>query len=150
MQWSKLKTKVKSFICDELADRVDFYVTSYRKSHDGVDKVWITFDGQKVFTIKHYDYAFAERNLYWTTELKQKEIQESLLKNEIYNPQEFGESLAEYLKLPISDSLTSSNPIIKAFAIIDKRVGKRTLEKLEITDSESELIKLFFNLRINQ
>ncbi len=60
MQWSKLKSRVKDFICPELKDRIDFHLTSYRGSHDGADKVWITVDGQRVFGCKHYPYERAE------------------------------------------------------------------------------------------
>lgn len=150
MQWSKLKSKVKDFICEELADRIDFHLTSYRRSHDGVDKVWILIDKKRVFAIKHYDFVFAERWLHWNSKMNQKEVGEFLQNEEIYNPQEFGSAMTEYLNLSISEAIKSSNPIIKAFAMIDKRLGKRTLEKLEISDSEPELVKIFYNLRINQ
>jgi hypothetical protein len=150
MQWSKLKVKVKSFICSELADRIDFHLTSYRQSHDGADKVWILVDGQKVFDIKHYDYVFAEQDLYWNAKINGQNVKEILMKNEIYNPQDFGNSMREFLNLPIKDALQSLNPLIKAFAIIDKRIGKRTLENLEISDSDHNLVKLFYNLRITK
>lgn len=64
MQWSKLKTKVKDLICPELNDRVDFFVTSYRESHDGADRVWITVDGQTVLECKHHTHESAEANAY--------------------------------------------------------------------------------------
>src|SRR6185369_15764765 len=59
MQWSKLKARVKERICPELRDRVDFHLTSYRRSHDEADKVWITIDGELIFKIKHYAYERA-------------------------------------------------------------------------------------------
>jgi hypothetical protein len=64
VQWSKLKLRIKSFIAPELRDRIDFHLTSYRKSHDGADKVWITIDGERVFTCKHYQREWAETALY--------------------------------------------------------------------------------------
>jgi hypothetical protein len=50
MQWSKLKTRAKSFIVPSLRKRVDFHVTSYRWSHDEAEKAWVTLDGKRVFT----------------------------------------------------------------------------------------------------
>src|SRR5205085_12296616 len=120
MQWSKLKSKVKELLCPELKDRVDFYLTSYRKSHDFADKVWITIDKQKVFSCKHYPYEWAEREAYYDG-LSQTEVKELLSSNEIHNPKDFGNSMRNYLSLPIGEALKSSNPLIKAFAIIDRR-----------------------------
>ncbi len=150
MQWSKLKAKVKSFIGSELADRIDFHLTSYRKSHDGADKVWILVDRQKIFDIKHYDYVFAEQDLYWNSNINGQHVKEILINSEIYNPQNFGNAMHEFLNLPIKDALQSVNPLIKAFAIIDKRIGKRTLANLKISDSDHNLVRLFYNLRITK
>src|SRR6185369_9440020 len=65
MQWSKLKARVKERICPELRDRVDFHLTSYRRSHDDVDKVWITIDGETIFKAKHYAYAKASAEAFY-------------------------------------------------------------------------------------
>ena len=60
MQWSKLKTRLKDRICPELRDRVDFHLTINRGSHEGADKVWITVDGDQIFSCKHYPYERVE------------------------------------------------------------------------------------------
>jgi len=49
--------------------------------------------------------------------------------------------------MPIEEALQSANPFIKAFALIDRRTGNRTIEKLQISDSEHTLVKVFYNLR---
>lgn len=67
--------------------------------------------------------------------------------NEIHSPNDFGNAMRAFLEIPISDALKSGNPLIKAFAIIDRRVGRRTLENLEINDSEHSLVKAFYELR---
>ena len=55
---------------------------------------------------------------------------------------------AAYLDLPIREALRSSDPLVRAFAIVDRRVGRRILEKLEISDSEHTLVKAFYALRV--
>ena len=146
MQWSKLKTKIKSFICPELRDRIDFFVTSYRESHDGADKVWITIDGEKVFECKHYPYEWAEAEAYYSG-LRKEQVKALLTDKEIHRPEDFGDAMRVYLELPIEEALKSSDPLVKAFAIIDRRVGKRMLVKLEISDSEHSLVQRFYELR---
>jgi hypothetical protein len=149
MQWSKLKSRIKDFICPELCDRIDFHLTSYRKSHDGADKVWITVDGEKVFSFEHYPYERAEAEAYWQ-KLDTAQVKNHLQANEIHNPPDFGNAMRLYLDMPIAEALNSSNPIIKALAIIDRRTGKRTLESLEINESAHSLVKDFYKLRIDK
>lgn len=146
MQWSKLKTKVKSFICPELKDRINFYVTSYRESHDGADKVWITIDGEKVFECKHYPYERVEAEAYYSG-LRKEQVKSLLTDKELHRPKDFGDAMRTYIELPIEEALDSSDPLIEAFAVIDRRVGKRTLGKLEISISEHSLVKTFYELR---
>lgn len=147
MQWSKLKARVKDFICPELRDRIDFHLTSYRESHDGADKVCITVDGQRVFSCKHYPYEWAEAEAYHGG-LRGEQVKELLRGKEIQRPKDFGDAMRAYLDMPITEAVKSSDPLVKAFALVDRRLGKRTLAKLEISDSEHTLVKAFYELRL--
>lgn len=44
-----------------------------------------------------------------------------------YTDNEFCDALEQYRNQSIKDSINSDNPIVKMFAILDRRVGKRTL-----------------------
>ncbi len=48
-----------------------------------------------------------------------------------YTDEEFCDALEEYRNADIQKSIYSQNSIVKMFALFDKRVGKRTLEKIE-------------------
>ncbi len=146
MQWSKLKSRVKALICIELRDRIDFHLTSYRESHDGADKVWITVDGQRVFSCKHYPREWTEAEAYHGG-LRGEQVEESLKAREIHGPGDFGNAMRAYLDMPVGEALKSSDHLVKAFALVDRRVGKRTIEKLEISDEEHTLVKAFYGLR---
>lgn len=146
MQWSKLKSRILDLISPELRSRVDFHVTSYRKSHDGADKVWIVVDGIKIFSCNHYHSERARAEAFYSG-LTGEQIKSYLEECEIHTPGDFGQAMRLYLDMPIADALLSSSPLIRAFAIIDRRLGQRTLEKLEISDSEHSLVKAFYELR---
>lgn len=124
MKWSKLKKRLEDFICPSLKGRVEFWITSYRKTHDQVGRAYITVDGKEVInmcTLKKEIAIYGEEN-----ELMSK----------------------KFLNSPIEESLKSNNPIIKSLALIDRRVGKRTLNMLkESMKNESELVRYFYNLR---
>ena len=65
-----------------------------------------------------------------------------------YTDYEFCNALETYRNQDIKVSVTSENPIIKMFALLDRRIGKRTLVKLKgEIKSEPEWIQYFFNLR---
>jgi hypothetical protein len=147
MQWSKLKARVKDLICPELRDRIDFHVTSYRKSHDEADKIWITVDGRRVFDCKHYTHYRAACYAHFCG-LRGDSVESALREVEIFHPQDFGDAMRAYLDMPIRDALKSSDPFIKAFALLDRRLGKGALRKLEISDSEHALVKAFYELRL--
>jgi hypothetical protein len=147
MQWSKLKARVKDFICPELRGRIDFHLTSYRKSHDEADKVWVTVDGQRVFSCKHYPHYRAGVYAYYCG-LTGDGVKSVLREVEIFHPKDFGDAMRAYLDMPVRDALKSSDPFIKAFALVDRRVGRKTLEKLELSDSEHKLVKTFYELRL--
>lgn len=146
MQWSKLKSRVKSFICPELKDRIDFHLTSYRESHDGADKVWITVDGRRVFSCKHYPREWVGAEAYCGG-LRGEQVEDYLKAREIHGPGDFGDAMRAYLDMPAGEALKSSDPLVKAFALVDRRVGKRTFEKLEIPGAEHTLVKTFYDLR---
>lgn len=67
----------------------------------------------------------------------------------IFAQYDFFEAVKVFLSSPIEESLKSDNPIIRSLAVIDKRVGKRTLSKLKepMKDEKSELVRYFYNLR---
>lgn len=65
-----------------------------------------------------------------------------------YTDDEFCNALEEYRNSDIQKSIHSENPIVKMFALLDRRIGKRTLEN--ITDEiklQPEWVRYFYSLR---
>ena len=61
---------------------------------------------------------------------------------------EFSRALAECRKQPIEESVNSDDPLVRMFAVLDRRVGKRTLLKLkETADQQPEWLRAFYDLR---
>ena len=134
-------------ICDALRDRLDFHLTSYRESHDGAGEIWITLDGEKIYTCGHYKFEFAEREGYHSG-LAGEELQTWLAEKEIHSPGSFGTAMKEYLDMDSKDALASPDPFIRAFAIIDRRTGKRALARFELSENEHSLVKTFYRIRM--
>lgn len=65
-----------------------------------------------------------------------------------YTDVEFCEALEEYRNQNIGDSIRSQNPIVTMFALLDKRTGKRTLEKIELKiKTQPEWIQSLYEYR---
>lgn len=67
-----------------------------------------------------------------------------------YTDNEFCDALDEYRNQSIEDSIHSQNPLIRMFAVLDRRVGKRTLNKLKSEIEQQPLwLQQFYKLRIS-
>ena len=67
-----------------------------------------------------------------------------------YTDNEFCKSLENYRNQSIQDSIQSENPLERMFAVLDRRVGKRSLGKLKETmEEQSEWLQQFYRLRLN-
>ena len=155
MQWSKLRASVRALICPELRKRVDFHVTRYTprsiRSRSGL----VTIDGKKILELSYYRFVMQgdgwcaaapsgrafPGHLEWQWSPKQTD--------EIHPPQHLGDAMREYLDLPVKTALHSPNPFLRALAIIDRRIGRRTLESLKIGKHEHSLVKAFYALRMS-
>ena len=66
-----------------------------------------------------------------------------------YTDGEFAEALKIYRNSNIQDSINSANPIVKMFAIIYRRVGRRTLDKIKDSMvTETEWLQRIYDFRI--
>ena len=129
----------QDFLCAALKGRIRYFTTRYRKAHDGYGRVAILVDGKEVvnmpFTVEDKGYAEVYSHKPSETGKSYAELhQEVKIKyNEagLFYPGDFGTALDSYLSNPISDSLKSDDWLVRLLAILDRRVGKRTLLKLK-------------------
>ena len=63
--------------------------------------------------------------------------------------EEFCEALTAYRNQPISQSLRADDPLVRMFAVPDRRVSKRALAAIQQTVSaQPEWMKPFYTLRL--
>lgn len=66
-----------------------------------------------------------------------------------YTDEEFCEALEIYRNQPIADSICAANPIVRMFALLDRRVGKRRLLTLQYAlCKDPAWLTRFYALRI--
>lgn len=67
-----------------------------------------------------------------------------------YTDEEFCQALEAYRNQDIQDSIASPNPLVRMFAVLDRRIGKRTLTKLyETVEEQPEWLRQFYLLRLD-
>lgn len=67
-----------------------------------------------------------------------------------YTDEEFCEALEVYRNHDIQDSINSCNPLVRMFAVLDRRIGKRTLTKIyETINEQPEWLRQFYVLRMS-
>jgi hypothetical protein len=174
LQWSKTKSILESFLCDKLKGRIQIYATIYRKFHDGPSRVWITFDKKEILSASDTKYQIVQEKLYQQIrdERRLKGIPYSPVPGVMFNSAE-REALMEasyeaevilinqnnfesyhlfapfmrYGSLSIDEAINSENVIIRAFSMLDRRLGKRKLKELNFTENTHPIIVKFYNIR---
>lgn len=172
--WSGLKKELEEeFLCESLRGRVHYFLTHYRYAHDDYGRFCVRVDKNEY--AKANPFAYYVKGYYklecrtkveldvpdreWTGdgylyEEENKVIEDKFIEMSINNGDfdicDVTEAIREYKGLPIEKSIASENPIIRMFAIMDRRIGKRTLRKLaDQVDIQPEWLQFFYKLRLD-
>ena len=144
------------YLCDSLKGRIRYFATRYRHSHDATGRVCVLVDNQEVISMPFQNenriYADAYerfedsgKSLFQLSE----EVAQEYHERGDFRPYDFGRAVDVYLRQPIYDSLNSDDFLVKMLAILDRRVGKRTLQKIKINVSAMpEWLQYFCILRL--
>ena len=167
--WSNLKKQMSDLLCDSLKDRISYFYTSYHEVHNAYGRATINYNKKELVAFS-WDIGYAK----WDDEYtvlnetnvnietlgslhavwdEQKRVQEELNKSK-WMPEgklcetDFINAVTTYLKTDIATSLRSDNYLLRVFAYMDRRVGKRTLVKIkDEVDMLPEWVKQFYQLR---
>ncbi|MBE6716791.1 MAG: hypothetical protein E7573_07720 [Ruminococcaceae bacterium] len=158
--WSAMRRYLEQdMIADSLKGRIRYSCTTY-VGMDGCYIFEIRVDGKQIkrfswetimtyFIENGYTKIKDPRGIreYWDgfSELKEKY---SINDRTEYTDDEFCKALEKYRTQDIRTSIKSSDPLVRMFAILDGRLGKRTLTKLkDETDYLPEWLKNLYKLR---
>lgn len=166
MKWSKLKQCVEERFADSLAGRVEVYSTRYRdRYHDEEGRDWITVDKHEIANFpeqgvwSHHDDIARQLQIaanatdYRDPEqaprycMLEKTAWDIVHKQGVFVRWELNRALFDSLSLSVDDMLRSENGIIRALAMLDRRLGKRRLRALMLPDDELPLVRTLYALR---
>lgn len=153
--WSKIRYKLENeYLADSLRGRIRYFATSYSKCPDHEGRAAILFDGRQIIS-GSYCEQWSKASF-----LPEDETLETRLHNEFpfmdntalkygqFDQRCFYCAFYEFDNQSIDESLKSTNMLIRIFALLDRRTGKRTLIRLKesITD-EPEIFRTFYRIR---
>ncbi len=159
--WSAMRKYLEDeMLCESLKGRIRYGCTSY-PGMDGCKVFEICIDGKQVkrFSLETVNTFFINNGFkesaepfgkteYWAEFWPLLE-KVPLTERCEYTDTEFCNALNAYRNQDINLSLTAENPIIRMFAILDRRIGKRTLLNVKsATDAKPKWLQKFYELRI--
>ncbi|MCR5122748.1 MAG: hypothetical protein K6B74_10045 [Ruminococcus sp.] len=135
--WQGLKKQLEDRLCEPLKGRVTFFLTRYHKVHNAYGRAAVMLDGRELARFEWQEMYKQDSDL---AQLYKSGVSyedgEHLLKSEwdencTYHETDFLAAALAYLNMPIDKALESDELIVRIFAILDSRVGKRTLQKIK-------------------
>lgn len=154
--WKYLNKQLSERLCEDLRSRITYFLTRYHAVHNSYGRAAIRLDGKElaVFTWNNgYLLEGAEHEL-WENKAdsnEYRELERKFAENGILSEWDFLKSAVDFLQMLIEDALRSENHLVKIFAIMDRRVGKRTLRKLAESEEYKgypEWVRQFYKLRL--
>lgn len=154
--WSGMRRYLEDeMLAESLRGRVRYGCTAYT-GMDGCRIFEICIDGKQIKrfsweTVNSYfiGQGFTDKtaNRYWADFWALLDEYPPEKRTE-YTDDEFCSALEEYRNQDIRTSLRSPDPLVRMFAVLDRRVGKRTLETLrESIPDQPEWLQYFYRLR---
>lgn len=154
--WSATRRWLEEeMLCPALRGRIRYHCTKY-PGMDGSgiftifvdDKPFKRFSMETVAAALHLDEEEILPCAFWSGYWD--EISHTpLAQRREFDDSEFASALEQYRSIPITESHADKHPIVRMFAILDRRVGKRTLRKIRDTlDEQPNWVKPFILLRL--
>lgn len=154
--WSGIRKKLESeYLAKSLQGHIQYYATTYSRSHDHEGRAAIRYDGKEI--IKGcYWYNWTKAGQFPKDEKYERRMREenafmddTALKLGVFDQRSFYAAFQEFDQQSIEKSLKSENLIVRIFAVLDRRVGKRRLLMMKDTiEQEPNTFKEFYAIRV--
>jgi len=148
--WSGMRHKLESeYLAVNLRGRIRYFVTTYRESHDQVGRAAILFDGKEILKGNYFNYYLKNHLIPDDLNRKWHAMDDVALEHGIFDEYSFYKAFSEFDNQSIEESLTSDDYLVRIFAILDRRVGKRRLVAMkEQMRMEPIDFQIFYGIRM--
>jgi len=155
--WSGIRKRMESeYLAESLRGHISYFATSYSKSPDHEGRAAIRYDGKEVIKGGYYQNWTKSESFPKDEKYERRMSQEfaymddTAIKLGVFDQTCFYRAFDEFDNQSIEKSLCSENLLVRIFAVLDRRVGKRKLISMkESIENEPDSIKEFFAIRMN-
>ncbi len=151
--WSNLKKQMNDLLCASLKGKISYFYTSYHEVHNAYGRATILYNKKEVVAFSWVE-MYAQEQEVSQLYSEGKAVSYGELENGKWMTEcklcdaDFIHSLTIYLKTDIAAALHSDNYLLRIFAYLDRRVGKRTLIKIkDEVEALPEWVQQFYQLR---
>lgn len=155
--WSGMRKYLEhDMLAPSLSGRIRYDCAAYPGAYHAI-RFEVFVDGKRISQFSMETMAKAlydgnkptDINQFWATYWDKKD-NVSVAERTVHDDWEFAAALTYYRSVDIQTALASENPIVRMFAILDRRVGKRTLTKiLEQVESQPQWLQYYYRLRLS-
>lgn len=156
--WSGIRNKLENeYLAECLRGKIQYYATTYSKSHDHEGRASIRYCGKEILRGCYWN-NYAKAHLFPQDEKLQQRmdmefafIDDTALKLGVFDQRCFYNAFYEFDNQSIENSLISDDLIVRIFAILDRRIGKRRLLTIkENIFNEPDTFQEFFAIRAKE
>lgn len=132
MSWSGLKKQIEERFAPSLRGRVSLFKTRRRSARGATLHCGIRIDGKEILSGNSYERPWRE-----TDEPRTQED------HSFFNGEDFNNATNGYLDLTIEEIISSENIVVRAIGMLDKRLGKRRLRAMDLSNQPKLLRRLW-------
>ena len=167
--WSNLKKQMNDLLCNSLKDKISYFYTCYHEVHNAYGRATINYCKKEIAAFSWIEQYAQRRDIIeqykkmdnvpsalvdFEGSMQAYRVANTTVTKEKWMPNctlcetDFINSLTIYLKTDIATALHSENYLLRVFAYMDRRVGKRTLIKIkDEVEILPEWVKQFYQIR---
>lgn len=157
--WSGTRKKLEEdYLCPALRGRLRYFATAYRKFHDQEGRVAVLLDGEEILGCGfcEYDRAYQKNYNDIVSETGVSGIDshypavQRTLEEGFFERWSFYEAFHAFEGQSIETSLADDDPVVRMFALLDRRTGKRRLLAMhDRMKAEPSWLQMIYNLRLS-
>ena len=155
--WSGIRKRMESeYLAESLKGDISYFATSYSRSPDHEGRAAIRYKGKEIIKGCYYHNwtkaAFFPKDEKYERRMREEFafVDDTAIKLGVFDQTCFYKAFKEFDNQRIEKSLYSENMLVRIFAVLDRRVGKRKLISMkESIENEPDSIKEFFAIRMN-
>ena len=149
--WFAMRKKLETeYLAESLRGRISYFTTRYTKAHDQMGRAAILLDGKEVLKGCCYNYYKNEHMVDEYHRQKRWGICDGMnLAAGMLDGPDLYNAYYIYDNQSVEKSLCSENMLVRIWAVLDRRVGKRRLVAMaDAMSNEHEILRFFYRVRM--